>query len=236
MKAFRVLGTSSDFSGGVNASIMFNHRDLGNIVLECGSGVYGVLKRSGKLKQASSVIVTSLQDHSIASLQTLILGRWREYGYKTRVYMPTRLLQDLSHRLYATGIPSGIWVPSNHRSIAFQSTTDLWHSGMPTYAVMIEDHNYSMLWSGYCCLPIVRVLQKDNPGLLNAFNKANVSLVMQDVTLKQEESASHCHYNELKDYLVRYYHYSFGHHKDQCEKLRKNTSGQLSCLSLWNNR
>lgn len=235
IKSFRVIGAAAPFSGSTTASIMFTHTDLGSTLLECGSGVYAVLRKTDRVRRASSVVVTSLHDHSVADLQSLLLDRWWTHSQKTNLYMPPGLLQPLKDRLEQCNVPQKCWRACNQSKVVFQSTTDLWVSGMKTYAVLVEDRRWSLLWSSYCSLPIVTVMQRDNPGLFNSFSTSPMPLVMQDVTLKTHQASEHCHYTLLDRHLDDYQHFSFGHRKEQSEKLRRLTDMRLSCLSLWNN-
>lgn len=235
IKSFRVVGSGAPLSGSTTASVMFTHTALGSTLLECGAGVYATLRKTNRVRHASSVIVTSMHDYSIADLQSMLLDRWWTHSQKTNLYMPPNLLQPMRDRLQQSNVPDKCWRPSNDGAVVFQSTTDLWASGMKTYAVLVEDRRWSVLWSSYCSLPIVTVMQRDNPALFNSFATSPMPVVFQDTTLKTDDATAHCHYSLLDRHLDDYQHFTFGHHKEHAEKLRKLTNSRLSCLSLWNN-
>lgn len=235
ISGFKVLGASGPFEHEGSASVLFKHSDLGYTLLECGWNVYATLRKTNRVRLPERIIITSLQDHSVGSLATLIRDRYSKHGRKTKIHLPVRLLPLLEQHLMDRQIENSSYELVQDNRIDFTSTSDLWYPNVNTYSATVLDKEWSFLWSGYCSLPIISVMERDKPNLFNEFSGKKYPLIFQDTTIKTHNINNHCHYSLLERHLDNYQHYSFGHTYHQASKVRKLSHEKMSCLCLWNN-
>lgn len=238
--SFRVNGTESPYSGYTTMSFSFKHHTMGKVLSECGTGVYGVLRRSGQVKFMNNVIITSLMDHSIGSLATLIVDRWESYGLRTIIYVPKTIEKKLLvYLLNIKNIDEDLFETRfDNTSLNFISTKGLFSTDHITHGYVIKDNKkeYILGYSGYISIPLLNVLAKDYPTLYNEIRMFKYKIVLQDVCLKNKYKWSHCMWNKLDSELLNdANHYTFGHKGVQGEKIRKLLNENISCLCYYKN-
>lgn len=216
----KFLGTGGAFDheyGNSSAWISWKGK---RILLDCGSTVYGALRRAHLSDQIDHILITHFHDDHIGSLSTTILNGhfFQNPPHKINILVPNREYRDQIVALLSMMLIK----PEDYISFTFQEevpgltfidTKNLHVNGMQTYGFIFEDDEEIVAYSGDLgdCNIIFDHIPKGTEKPARVFH---------EITFEKTEGI-HTYYKDLMPRLADYPIY--GYHIDPRENPADNS-------------